>query len=64
MLEAQEGDRFGRRDERLSAIAVAGLELWHDPARGSDRRTIEPNPACEKVTRRSAASYKHPFVSW
>ena len=64
MLEAQEGDRFGRRDEGLGAIVVAGLERWHDPTRGGEWRTVEPNLAGEEVTRRGAASYEHPLVSW
>ena len=64
VLEAQEGDRFGRRDEGLGAIVVAGLERWHDPTRGGEWRAVEPNLAGEEVTRRGAASYKHPLVSW
>ena len=48
MREAQEGDRFGRRDEGLAAITpVAGVERRHDAARGREWRAIEPNLARE-----------------
>ena len=48
MREAQEGDRFGRRDEGLAAITpVAGVELRHDAARGREWRAVEPNLARE-----------------
>ena len=48
MREAQEGDRFGRRDEGLATITpVAGVERRHDAARGSEWRAVEPNLARE-----------------
>ena len=46
MREAQEGDRFGPRDEGLAAITpVAGVERRHDAARGREWRAVEPNLA-------------------